>query len=82
MRGDALTVQRVAREVECVYDEMQEGENRMSVLPPNDTLKEIIATGRVYDAGGKEHDLHSALSAEHAVALYRAVFKEAPKENR
>ena len=49
-------------------------------LPPNETLREILASGYVTDADGRQQPLYAGISSLHAAALYRAVLQIRPKQ--
>ena len=48
-------------------------------LPPNETLREILARGYVTDADGGRLPLYAGISPLHAATLYRVVMEHRPK---
>jgi predicted O-methyltransferase YrrM len=48
-------------------------------LPPNEILREILASGFVADADGRRRPLYAGISSLHATTLYQTVLKFRPK---
>lgn len=53
--------------------------HRQCETPPNETLRQILSTGFVTDAHGRQRPLYAGISATHAAILYKAVLKFRPK---